>query len=276
MRKTYIQILLLVVATALVVGGGYFVVKSQKYQKESVPDAVDISKVLQSETQQSALLIPGETQQTQRKLPDSLNLKMTFYSQAPFGNWDYPWQEACEEASILLVANTYFDHNWIREDFNDQILKLVEWEKKRFGSYEHTNVDQTAAMIDEYLGLKSVIHEDPTFDDVKKAVAEGHLVVMTFAGKKLGNPFYTNGGPNYHAMVIKGYKLGEKIITADVGTKRGEDYVYSWETVDAALHDYAEPIENGAKRMIEVLPPNAKTAPPSNSKNVPSTHSSLR
>ncbi len=78
---------------------------------------------------------------------------------------------------------------------------------------------------------------------------------MTFAGKEIGNPFYSNGGPTYHAMVIKGYKAGQKIITEDVGTKRGEDYVYPWKVLDGALHDYTVPIDSGAKEMIEVIPP---------------------
>jgi len=180
---------------------------------------------------------------------------MTFYPQAPFGNWDMPWQEACEEASVLLVANEYKSENWTAEEFNDQILKLVEWEKKTFGDYKHTTVKETARILNEYLGLKTLIYENPTYEDVRKIIARGHFVVMTFDGKKIGNPFYKNGGPVYHAMVIKGYKSGVKVITADVGTRRGEDYVYPWETLQNALHDYAVPMSDGAKRMIEVIPP---------------------
>ena len=78
---------------------------------------------------------------------------------------------------------------------------------------------------------------------------------MTFAGKALGKPYFLNCGPNYHAMVVKGYEEGQKLIVHDVGTKRGEDYVYTWNSIARALHDYAEPIDTGAKRMIEVLPP---------------------
>ena len=110
-------------------------------------------------------------------------------------------------------------------------------------------------MLDEYLGLESIVHENPSLDDIKGVLARGHLIVMTFAGKELGNPNYTNGGPVYHAMVIKGYKEGNKVIVHDVGTRRGEDYVYSWDVIDRAMRDWAEPISTGKKRMIEVLPP---------------------
>lgn len=265
--------MLFVWGTVAVLGYTYY--KNQKYAKEKVPQGQDLAAFLEnkeaneegvgsqdaSQENSSRAISQQTTQQNtlqienSKPLPKELNFAMAFYSQAPFGNWDYPWQEACEEASILLVANIYQQKKWSAEEFNDQILKLVEWEKKRFGSYEHTDVAQTALMLKEYLGLETVIHDNPTFEDVQKILNKGHLMVGTFAGKKLRNPFYTNGGPNYHAMVIKGYKEGNKIITADVGTRRGEDYVYHWSVIEDSLHDYAEPIEKGAKRLIEVLPP---------------------
>ncbi len=249
----------IIVGTVIAVTlGAAFAFKSLlKYQKEAVPVAVDFT-LLQKETGEINTQ-ETQTSETQNlspsEIPAELNLRMAFYSQAPFENWDYPWQEACEEASILLVANTYFDHQWTREEFSDQILKMVDWENNYFGYYKDTTVQETAVMLKKYLGLDSFILEQPSFEDVQAALSKGHLLVAPFAGKHLGNPFYKNGGPIYHMLVIKGYKAGEKIITADVGTRNGEDYVYSWETIENALHDYAEPIEDGAKRMIEVLPP---------------------
>lgn len=199
----------------------------------------------------SSSLVPAPSQD----LPPHLNLASAFYPQAPFADWSMPWQEACEEASVLLVANTYYHHDWTREQFRDQILALIGWETKRFGAYENTNATQTAEMLNGYLGLQTVIHDDPTYEDVQRVLASGHLIVMLFAGKELGNPFYKNGGPLYHAMVIKGYAEGEKVITSDVGTKRGENYVYPWATLQGAMHEWAVPITSGAKKMIEVLPP---------------------
>lgn len=247
--------ILILTILGLVAVGGYYSYKILKYNKEEVPVAVDIATV-ESQAQGANSQESGQqTQQLQNlRLPDSLNLKMVFYSQAPFSDWGMPWQEACEEASVLLVANTYLHKNWTREQFRDEILKLVDWEKQHFGDYKHTTVAQTAQILNEYLGLKTVIHEAPSYADIKQILNRGHLIVMTFAGKRLGNPNYRNGGPNYHAMVIKGYKEGEKVITEDVGTKNGENYVFSWGVIQNALHDYAEPIENGPKRMIEVLP----------------------
>jgi len=231
----------------------YKSVKQARYTKETVPQAIELSQMLQGQqVAMQNLVTNGNTQET---VPKELNIKMAFFPQAPFADWGSPWQDACEEASILLVANAYDHHNWTRENFRDQILNLVDWENENFGDYKNTNAQQIAQMLQNYLNLHSVIHRNPTFEDVQQVLARGHLIIMTFAGKEIGNPFYKNGGPDYHAMVIKGYKEGRKIITEDVGTQHGEDYVYPWQTLQNALHEYAQPIDNGAKVMIEVLPP---------------------
>ena len=203
---------------------------------------------------QTELPLPALKETVPKQIPSSANISMVFYSQAPFGNWNYPWQEACEEASILLVANTYFNHNWSRKEFSVQILNIIKWEMKTFGKYKDTNVDEINQMLNEYLGLKTVIHENPSLDDIKNILNNGHIIVATFAGKELRNPYFTKGGPIYHAIIIKGYK-GDSIISDDVGTKNGADFVYSWDTIKNALHDFAIPIQNGKKRIIEVLPP---------------------
>jgi hypothetical protein len=248
MKKYTILIIELAIILALLTGI-YVVPKIQGrfFYKEAVPQAVSISDIIED--------FEATTEISLEDLPGELNLDAPFYPQAPFADWGYPWQEACEEASLLLVVNEYFNHNWTREEFNNEILELVEWEKKRFGQYEHTNNYETAQILKEYFGLSSVIHEDPTLEDVKLALGKGHLIVMTFAGRELGNPFYTGEGPIYHAMTIKGYKKGDKLIVHDVGTRNGENYVYDWSTIYNALHDYAEPIQKGSKYMIEVIPP---------------------
>lgn len=211
-----------------------------------------VDEMIDSDVGYSGEIVDSGFQST---LPEELNLSAVFYAQAPFGNWDYPWEEACEEASVLLAANAYYGHNWTASQFNDEILKLVDWEVETFGDYVHTTVAQTSQILTEYLRLSVKVHENPSYDDIRSIIANGHLIVAPFAGKLLYNPFYKNGGPVYHMMLIKGYKNGDKIITHDVGTRRGEDYVYKWGVLDNALHDYDEPIESGAQKIIEILPP---------------------
>ncbi len=257
---------LILVIVLIVVGGSiatYEGVKILHRAKENVPAAVDLTTFVSQEHQTQQNLGGENATNSQQvvqnvSVPAELNFSMTFYSQAPFGDWSEPWQNACEEASSLLIANTYFHHNWTPEQFRDQILTLVDWENKTFGDYKSTNAKEIVQMLHDELGLNAVIHSNPSFEDVQQVLAEGHLIIMTFDGRELNNPFYTNGGPDYHAMVIKGYKEGQKVITEDVGTKHGENYVYDWSTLENASHDYTTPnIDDGAKLMIEVLPPDS-------------------
>lgn len=110
----------------------------------------------------------AETPVEKTDFPNELNLDAPFYSQAPNGDWSFPWQEACEEASTLLAANVYWKHNWSRDEFNTEILKMVDWEKEKFGTYLDTTVAQTAEILHEYLKLETITHENPTYDDVVK------------------------------------------------------------------------------------------------------------
>lgn len=264
-------------AVVVVLGGGGMILwkKMGQYEKPPVPEQVsfrdlarddigikldeeEISEVSEVDLIEEEVGDEFEADSPQPvEVPEELNLAAPFYAQAPFANWDYPWQEACEEASILLAANVYFEHEWTAEEFNEEILDMVDWQNEVFGDYWHTDMVQTARILDEHLGLESVMHEDPTFEDLKQLLAKGHFLIMPFDGKAMNNPFFVNGGPEYHVVLVKGYTADGGLITHDVGTRRGADYVYDWDVLDGALHDYVagQPIQTGPRRFLEVLPP---------------------
>lgn len=230
--------------------------RDQELQGPAAPDSVSLEDLLEDNTPQSEAYEEEDSPKVPEKLPTSINIELPFYTQAPYSNWDYPWQEACEEASVLLVANLYKGMNLDREAYNTELLRLVDWEMEYFGAYEHTTVAQTVEMIETQYGLETIVHENPTFEDFQKILAGGHLILAPFAGKYLYNPNFLNGGPIYHMVVVKGYDAEKmQIVTHDVGTRNGADYVYSWETVEYALHDWnSTDILQGAARIIEVLP----------------------
>ena len=267
MKKLLIS-LAAVVVIAIVAIGSVFVVRDYRFnhiQTANLPPDTDFTQLKQTPiaTASATSVASKPTTASVTPVPKAstppaaLNLKAPFYAQAPLGNWDYPWQEACEEASVLLAANEYFGHGWTVAQFNQQILDIVEWENKTFGDYKHTTMAQTSQMLKDYLKLDSKIHENPDLSTIKQILANGHFIILPFAGKEVGNPYYNNGGPTYHVVLAKGYTADNQIITHDVGTKHGENYVYDWETISAALHDYSDPIDNGARRIIEVFPPQA-------------------
>ncbi len=179
--------------SALVVAIGLFIVYNNHYQKQVVPPATTIEEIIENrreepiepvvETTEEPL--PPPTPVEIKPLPLELNLAAPFYSQAPHGDWSFPWQEACEEASLLLAANVYEKHNWTRDEFNTEILKMVEWQKEKFGTYLDTTVAQTAEIARECLKLETITHENPTYDDVRKILNKGHFILMFFSGKEL-------------------------------------------------------------------------------------------
>lgn len=245
MKKAYWAVFLLLFLT--LIGGGLYFFRSwftqNRLEGPEAPTPITLDELISHTSEEEGA--------------SALNIAMPFYSQAPYGNWDYPWQEACEEASVLLVANLYKEMELDREEFNEELLRLVDWEIEYFGAYEHTTIEQTAEMMELQYGLKTVIHEYPTFEDIQAILNEGHLIIAPFAGKFLGNPNFRNGGPIYHMLVIKGYDAENlQIVTHDVGTRNGADYVYEWTVIENALHDWHE--ENmllGDKQIIEILPP---------------------
>lgn len=187
------------------------------------------------------------------ELPESINLDVPFFPQAPDADWSLPWKEACEEASITLAHYFFKSEPLTKEKFKEEVLNLVEWQKKNFGQYIDTDIEDTAEMLKEYYAhFNFEIIEDPTVEQIKERLAQGFPVVAPFAGRKLGNPFFSGQGPYYHMLVIKGYD-SEHFITNDVGTRRGQDFNYTYETIMEAMTDWGTlDLDLGVKKVLVV------------------------
>lgn len=192
-------------------------------------------------------------------LPQEVNLDVPFTTQAPFSNWDNPYQEACEEASSIMVDAFYRGKTGViaPEDADTMILKIVAYEKATFGFYEDTTAQEVATLIRNYYGYERVIVKPlTTVDDLKVPLALGYPVMVPMAGKLLNNPNFKNGGPPYHMVVLRGY-TPTMFITNDPGTRKGEQYVYDYDTIMNAAHDWTgdkDTIATGKPVMIVVIP----------------------
>lgn len=189
-------------------------------------------------------------------LPDSANLSVQFASQAPHSNWDMPYQEACEEATAIMVNYYFSGENLTAEVMDREILDLVKWQEKTFGYYKDTTADEIGRIMKEYFHYKNVeIKYDFSIEDIKREVADGNPVILPAAGRLLKNPNFKQPGPIYHALVVKGYTKDGKIITNDPGTRKGRDYIYDPDVLMNALHEWnAEDILKGRQAMIIVGP----------------------
>lgn len=206
----------------------------------------------QDEIEEKNLESTGSTESSE--IPSEVNLEVTFYPQAPDADWSLPWKEACEESSVIQAYYYVQGKDLSKDTFRSEILSIVETQKKILGKYVDTNMDETAEFLRAQYGYGDYeIIDNPTIEDMKKELAQGHPIVAPFAWKELWNSFFSNGGPRYHVLVIVWYKDGF-FITNDVGTSRGENFAYSYDTIMNAMHDLVPvgewDILDGDKRIL--------------------------
>ncbi len=183
----------------------------------------------------------------EHSLPARFNLAVPFTSQAPEKNWDLPWQEACEEAVVLMLDAYRKGYALDIPLSKKEMVRMVAWEeaqgwgvsipavemKKLIGWYSFSKLGNKEITK---LGTVKIV-ERPTVERIKTFIASGHPVVALVDGKALPNPHYRGGGPVYHALIVRGY-TEDSFITNDPGTQFGENYVYRYDELINAIHDW--------------------------------------
>lgn len=260
MSKPIFNKLIIILVSALLLGGvlllfNYRVTIKQSFEDwnrvRKLPQAISVDAATSSILEKSNTNTPVVV-----KKNDEVNLKVPFVLQAPFAVWDALHDEACEEASVIMVdAFLKKKKSFTKQEMEDAIQKVVAWQKQKFGFFEDTTVEETAVILKEYLGVANTqAVYDITIDDIKKELAAGRPVIVPAAGKLLFNPNFRGGGPDYHMLVIKGYTKNGYFITNDPGTKRGADYIYKIDLLYKAIHDWVPGgnVLDGRKAMIVV------------------------
>lgn len=190
-----------------------------------------------------------------------LDLGAPFVSQAPLRDWSMPYQEACEEASMLSAAKHFNRTAVDRQTINDELLALIKWEAEN-GYGVDLDAAETVEVLQSYFGLTAKLETDVSVDRIKYELANGRLLIVPTAGRMLGNPYFSGEGPIYHMLVIRGYDE-KNFITNDVGTNtKGEKFRYTYRTLLDSIHDWnhdlaadgltEEEMRGGRKVMIVV------------------------
>lgn len=187
------------------------------------------------------------------------NYDVPFIVQAPRHNWKDPvYQNACEEASLLMAARWVEGLTLSNDEAFSEIQKISDFSQKNYGYYVDQSAEDTARLFRDYFQNGDAEYvEDISTDNIKIALNEGNLVIVPANGRKLGNPFFTQPGPERHMLVIKGYDLTKKeFITNDPGIGKGNGYRYKEQVLFDAIRDYPsgdhKPIETTKKSMIVV------------------------
>jgi hypothetical protein len=203
---------------------------------------------------------PKPTTITETGLPDSHLIKTAFVPQAPFKDWSEPWQDACEEASLLTVRYYYINNNPTPETIKTDILSMIAFEQKQ-GWSDSVNVSQMAVIAKDYLNLTPKTITNPSVLDIKTYIAANTPIIVPAAGKVLyqENKNFKSGGPYYHNLVILGYNDQKQQFTVhDVGTQYGAYFHYSYSLLMSAIHDFPvsgnkEDINSGSKTVLVLV-----------------------
>jgi len=169
---------------------------------------------------------------------NSINLAVPFTSQAPTANWDQPFQDACEEASVLMVAYYYQNKSMpSKEAVENILLEMINWQSDFMSGDYDINVEETGQFAKGFFGYNTKVIPDLTATKIRNFLREGFPVIVPANGHILNNPNFTGDGPKYHMLVIKGF-VDDKFITNDPGTRNGENFVYTEANLMAAIADW--------------------------------------
>jgi hypothetical protein len=184
-------------------------------------------------------------------LPDRVHLDVPFTPQSPYADWNPPFDEACEEVSLIMAEFALRGEDLPQARAAQEIRDLAAWVDDA-GYAVDVTVAELAAIARERFGRKAIVYEgeDVNIENMQRLLAAGYPVIVPAAGQHIGNPYFSGDGPPYHMLALIGYEdggmlSGLEFITNEPGTRRGENYRYSADVIDKVIHDW-----NGSKETI--------------------------
>jgi len=165
-------------------------------------------------------------------------LRISFYSQAPFGHWVEPYANACEETSILMVDSFYNKKNYDTKQANEQILKIVKIKNKFFGESLDESAQKIVDYINNFTNFEAFTKNNPTIEEIKKELDANRPIILPTFAKLLKNKYYNTANLDYHVLVISGYDNEKnEFVTQDPGTRHGANLRYPISMIMSAMRD---------------------------------------
>jgi len=188
---------------------------------------------------------------------EMIKLKVPYTSEVPTGQWIKPWNNACEEASIIMVESYYFGYESMDKKTAIKYMNpLFAIENKIFGYNADTNAAETAKLINDHTSFEAVVKDNPTLEEIKEQLRANHPVITLHYAKNIPNKNYhfRADGSYYHVIVLVGFDDNTKeFIVNDSGDdKTGAFHRYSYDIVMDSLHDFNHKTKkaNGIARVI--------------------------
>lgn len=201
-----------------------------------------------------ALLLVFTSCQNQEVAPEE-DLEVPFTAQAPEGDWSEPWQNACEETSILMVDGFYEGEDPNREEEKTRILEILKTKKEEIKISKDESLETISELINSLdLNWTTTIKTNPTVDELIEELANNRPIIVPVFAPELPNPYYDD--VDYHVMVLVGYDQEQEVfLVNDPGTQYGEGLSYDYDTLMAAIHDLnSKDYDAGAKRVLFTQP----------------------
>src|SRR4030042_7153233 len=176
MSKIIKIFLMMFFLAALILSGRYFLLKADKPPETYVAEIKDtIQEIENSTTNEENKGEKKEEGKEKNILPDKISIKVPFTSQAPYGVWDERHEEACEEASLLLIAYYLKGKNLDKSVAEREIQKMIDFEIKNYGNYKDSTAEQVVKLAKDFYGIINLnVIYDFSEEDIKKELARGN------------------------------------------------------------------------------------------------------
>ena len=193
-------------------------------------------------------------------------MSVPFLSQAPFGIlvrggkngagvWYVVHEDTCEEASAIMAVAWARGQTTISKSAGRKaIIAMSDWEKKTYGSFVDTSVEDTAdRLVRRYLGYQKIgVRNIVSTYNIQDALRFGTIVIAGVNAQVLRPVAHPTVSGNHHMILITGYDPTADIFIAnDPGSSRGAGIRITREHLQNALQDY--PSGDGTAKTV--LPP---------------------
>ncbi|MBN1243694.1 MAG: C39 family peptidase [Spirochaetales bacterium] len=192
---------------------------------------------------------------------EHVELPVPFIPEMPDGVSGSPWVNACEEASIAMIAHYYSGRLEVpAAEAIPYLRRLFAFQDGLYRSNANSDAARSARIIEEATGFRAAIVENPTLEDLKRELREGRPIMTFHYGFALGNPNipFLPTGSSFHTLVLKGFDEGTReFITNDNGDRpAGAGRRYPYDTFMESLHDYRYEVAraDGPPRVIFTAP----------------------
>lgn len=155
-------------------------------------------------------------------------LSVPFSPQAPDAHWVEPWENACEETSIVMIHAYYTGQTLNKNTAKVNILSVLRNKNKNEGKSKDESPEKVVNMMNRTGQWSAHVEKSFDVEKIKKEINEKRPVLVPFDATKVNNPNFQSNIV-YHMVVVIGYDDEKQIfLVHDPGTSRGEKFQYGY------------------------------------------------